>query len=119
MSVEDAAAGIIELVEQHLLSAVEHISIERGFSPRRFTLVAAGGAGPMHGGSGAAGLGCVRVHVPRDAGALCAIGMLHADVRQDFTRFLFGSLDELTSDTVIGGFDSLREQAVTVMLRRA
>ena len=46
MSVEDAAAGIIDLVEQHLLHAVEHISIERGHSPRRFTLVAAGGAGP-------------------------------------------------------------------------
>jgi len=117
MSIEDAAAGIIELVEQHLLSAVEHISIERGFSPRRFTLVAAGGAGPMHGGSVAAGLGCARVHVPRDAGALCAIGMLHADVRQDFTRFLLGSLDELTPDTVIGGFDSLREQAIAVMAR--
>ena len=50
MSVEDAAAGVIDLVEQHLLSAVEHISIERGHSPRRFTLVAAGGAGPMHAG---------------------------------------------------------------------
>ena len=93
MSIEDAAAGIIELVEQHLLSAVEHISIERGHSPRRFTLVAAGGAGPMHGASVAAGLGCARVHVPRDAGALCAIGMLHADVRQDFTRFLLGPID--------------------------
>ncbi|MCH2185875.1 hydantoinase/oxoprolinase family protein, partial [Myxococcota bacterium] len=94
MTVEDAAAGIIELVEQHLLSAVEHISIERGHSPGRFTLVAAGGAGPMHGASVAAGLGCTQVHIPRDAGALCAIGMLNTDVRQDFTRFLLGSLDE-------------------------
>ncbi len=84
LSVEDAAAGVIDLVEQHLLHAVEHISIERGHSPRRFTLVAAGGAGPMHGAAVAKGLGCHRVYVPRAAGALCAIGMLHADVRQDF-----------------------------------
>jgi N-methylhydantoinase A len=93
MSVHDAAAGIIELTEQHLLSAVEHISIERGHSPRRFSLVAAGGAGPMHGAAIGAGLGCHQVYVPRDAGALCAIGMLHADIRQDFTKVLVGSLD--------------------------
>ena len=115
MSIEDAAAGIIELVEQHLLSAVEHISIERGHSPRRFTLVAAGGAGPMHGASVAAGLGCARVHVPRDAGALCAIGMLHADVRQDFTKFLLGPIDELSTNTLVGGFESLSERALEVM----
>ena len=72
------------MLEQNLLHAVEYISIERGYSPRRFTLVAAGGAGPMHGTNVARGLGCRRVYVPRDAGALCAIGMLHADVRQDF-----------------------------------
>ena len=115
MTVEEAAAGIVEVIEQHLLSATEHISIERGHSPRRFTMVAAGGAGPMHGASVAAGLGCERVYVPRDAGALCAIGMLHADVRQDFTRFLMGSLDELDAAEIDAGFDTLRAQALEVM----
>jgi N-methylhydantoinase A len=117
MSVEDAAAGIIDLVEQHLLHAVEHISIERGHSPRRFTLVAAGGAGPMHGSPVGAGLGCRRVYVPRDAGALCAIGMLHADVRQDFVRFLMGSLTELDPGTITEGFGQLDTQALEVMER--
>ncbi len=115
MTVEEAAAGIVEVVEQHLLSATEHISIERGHSPRRFTMVAAGGAGPMHGASVAAGLGCERVYVPRDAGALCAIGMLHSDVRQDFTRFLMGSLDELDLAEVNAGFEALCAQALSVM----
>ena len=115
MTVEEAAAGIVEVIEQHLLSATEHISIERGHSPRRFTMVAAGGAGPMHGASVAAGLGCERVYVPRDAGALCAIGMLHSDVRQDFTRFLMGSLDELDLAEIDAGFDALRAQALEVM----
>ena len=84
LSIEDAAAGIVDVVEQHLLHAVEHMSIERGHSPRRFTLVAAGGAGPMHGAAVAGGLGCNAVYVPRDAGALCAVGMLHADIRAGF-----------------------------------
>lgn len=117
LSVEDAAAGMIGLIEQHLLHAVEHISIERGHSPRRFTLVAAGGAGPMHGSAVASGLGCSRVYVPRDAGALCAIGMLHADVRQDFVRFMMGSIDELSVVDVNAGFAALTEQAIEVLGR--
>ena len=45
----EAAAGVIRLVEQNLLHAVERISIQRGYNPSRFTLIACGGAGPMHG----------------------------------------------------------------------
>ncbi len=111
ISVEDAAAGIIALLEQNLLGAVEYISIERGHAPRRFTLVAAGGAGPMHGESVARGLGCSRVYVPRSAGALCAVGMLHADVRQDFQRFLRGSLDAIEHERVLGTLGDLAAQA--------
>jgi len=115
VSVEEAAAGILELTEQHLLSAVEHISIERGQSPRRFTLVAAGGAGPMHGAAIAAGLGCRHVYVPRDAGALCAIGMLHTDIRQDFTKVLVGPLTELDPAIIGSGFDELETKAHATM----
>ncbi|MGH6631267.1 MAG: hydantoinase/oxoprolinase family protein, partial [Burkholderiales bacterium] len=86
LGVREAAVGIVRLLEQNLLHAVETISTERGYNPRRFTLVACGGAGPMHGVSVARALGCARVYVPRQAGAFCAIGMLHADLRQDFQR---------------------------------
>ncbi|MEM7339438.1 MAG: hydantoinase B/oxoprolinase family protein [Actinomycetota bacterium] len=111
ISVEEAAAGIIALLEQNLLAAVEFISIERGHAPRRFTLVAAGGAGPMHGESVAKGLGCGRVYIPRAAGALCAVGMLHADVRQDFQRFVRGSLDEIDPDQVARALADLEAEA--------
>ena len=116
LSIEAAAAGIISLLEQNLLHAVEYISIERGHSPARFTLVAAGGAGPMHGAVVARGLGCQRVYVPRVAGALCAAGMLHADLRQDFARFLRGSLDELKPKTVEAKLRELVAQAQSVMV---
>ncbi len=115
LTVEAAAAGIIALLEQNLLHAVEYISIERGYAPRDFTLVAAGGAGPMHGTSVARGLGCQRVYVPRDAGALCAIGMLHADVRQDFQSFVSGTLDTLDPARVDADLARLSSQAVEAM----
>ena len=72
LSVEDAAAGVIRLLEQNLLHAVERLSIERGHNPATFTLVAAGGAGPMHGTAVARALGCKRALLPRAAGAFCA-----------------------------------------------
>ncbi len=115
LSIEDAAAGIITLLEQNLLGAVEYISIERGHAPDRFTLVAAGGAGPMHGETVARGLGCPNVYIPRDAGALCAVGMLHADVRQDFQRFLKGSLDEVAGADVQAALADLERQAIAAM----
>ena len=111
LSVEEAAAGIISVLEQNLLHAVEFISIERGHAPSRFTLVAAGGAGPMHGAVIGRGLGCRRVYIPRDAGALCAVGMLHADIRQDFVRFFRGALDEVEPERIAAALGDLDRQA--------
>ena len=105
------------MVEQHVLHAVEHMSVERGYAPRRFALVAAGGAGPMHGAAIARGLGCRRVYVPRDAGALCAVGMLHADIRQDFVRFLTGSIDDVAPTDVDAAFADLGAEALDVLGR--
>lgn len=116
LSIEDAAAGIISLLEQQILHAVEYMSIERGYAPRNYTLIAAGGAGPMHGTTIARGLGCRRVYVPRDAGALCAVGMLHADVRKDFQAFMRGPLDELEPASVNAQLARLDAEAREAML---
>ena len=93
LSVEDAASGVIRLLEQNLLHAVERLSIERGHNPATFTLVAAGGAGPMHGAEVARALGCKRALLPRAAGAFCAMGMLQSDVRQDYMHVFLADLD--------------------------
>jgi N-methylhydantoinase A len=111
ISPEAAAIGIIRLLEQNLLHAVERISIERGHDPRRFTLVAAGGAGPMHGTAVARSLGCQRVYLPRQAGAFCAIGMLHSDIRLDFLRVFLGDLETADDAVVEAIFQSLEESA--------
>ena len=86
LDVEEAAIGIVQLLEQNLLHAVEEISVKRGLNPARYTLIAAGGAGPMHGATVGRMLGCRRVYVPRHAGAFCALGMLDSDIRHDLYR---------------------------------
>ncbi len=111
IAAEAAAAGIVQLLEQNLLHAVERISLQRGYNPRGFTLVAAGGAGPMHGASVGRALGCPRVYVPRQAGAFCAVGMLHSDVRQDYGQVFLGDLDRADRDDLKQGYDRLEGHA--------
>lgn len=115
IDVERAAAGIIELLEQKLLGAVQRLSIERGYDTRRFVLVAAGGAGPLHGATIGRLLNCSRVYVPRLSGAFCALGMLHADVRHDFVRGHVRRLDEATNDDLASTFSRLEQEAEQVL----
>jgi N-methylhydantoinase A len=111
LSVEDAASGVIRLLEQNLLHAVERLSIERGHNPATFTLVAAGGAGPMHGAAVARALGAKRALLPRAAGAFCAMGMLQSDVRQDYMHVFLADLDTLDRAELDAGFSELETRA--------
>ena len=111
LTCEAAAAGVVRLMEQKLLHAVQRLSVERGHDPRQFTLVAAGGAGPLHGAEVGRLLGCRRLYVPRLAGAFCALGMLHADVRHDYVRMQLGNLDGIDPERVGQLFAALETDA--------
>lgn len=117
LSVEAAAAGIIRLIEQKLLHALQRISIECGHDPRRFTLVAGGGAGALHGAGVARSLGCRQVYVPRVAGAFCALGMLNSDVRHDFLQVHFGRLDQPDQPIIARDLDKLARAAEATLAR--
>ncbi|MBL6613542.1 MAG: hydantoinase/oxoprolinase family protein [Reyranella sp.] len=117
LSVEEAAAGVIRLLEQNLLHAVERLSIERGHNPATFTLVAAGGAGPMHGVAVARALGCKRALLPRAAGAFCAMGMLQSDVRQDYLQVFLADLDTVDRSGLETGFAQLETRARNALSR--
>ena len=80
-----AAAGVLEIINVNMMGAVRVISVEQGEDPRDFTLVAFGGAGPLHAADVARNMGMRKVLVPPRPGLLSAIGLLHADVRGDFS----------------------------------
>jgi len=84
--VEELAAGIVRLAEAAMEKAIRMISVERGHDPREFTLVAFGGAGPLHACALARALRIPRVMVPVMPGALSALGILVADVVRDYSR---------------------------------
>jgi N-methylhydantoinase A len=117
ITVEAAASGIVRLMEQKLLQAVQRLSSERGHDPRRFTLVAAGGAGPMHGAAVGRALGCARVYLPRLSGAFCALGMLHADVRHDEVRVHFADLDRIADADLDGIFAGLERDMLSTLAK--
>jgi N-methylhydantoinase A len=86
LDVADAALGMLRIVNANMVRAIRVVSVERGYDPRDFTMVAFGGAGPMHDAHLAKELGIGRVLVPESPGILCALGLLYADVRADFGR---------------------------------
>jgi N-methylhydantoinase A len=83
LSVEDAALGIHRVANAQMVEGIRLVSIRRGFDPRRFTLVALGGAGPLHATSLATELGIGHVLIPRHPGVLSAAGLLAAPVEHE------------------------------------
>ena len=81
-----AAAALIDVVNANMARALRVISVERGHDPARFTLVAFGGAGPLHACDLADALGIPAALIPPSPGVLSASGMLSADVTRDAER---------------------------------
>jgi N-methylhydantoinase A len=85
-SAEQAAEGIVAIVNENMAGALRLVSVQRGHDPRDFALVAYGGAGPLHANALAKLMGSFPVIVPPAPGLLCAIGDLVADFRDEFAR---------------------------------
>ena len=96
-----AAAGAVRIVTANIARLIRLGAFERGRDPRDFTLVAFGGAGPLHAGLVARELGIRRIFVPAYPGLLCAVGMLVADLRADFSKTLVLDLPLVGLDGVI------------------
>jgi N-methylhydantoinase A len=86
LPLEQFAAGVIRVVNATMEKAIRVVSIERGYDPRHFALVAFGGAGGLHACDLAQALGIPRVVVPALPGALSALGILVSDVIKDYSR---------------------------------
>ena len=117
-SVKQFAAGIVRLAEAEMEKAIRLISVERGHDPREFTLVAFGGAGPLHACSLARALGIPRVLVPAMPGALSALGILGADVVRDYSRTVMtsandASLEQHFSELEADGSTEFKNEGLT------
>ena len=86
MNLATAASGILQIANNAMVGAIRNISVERGYDPREFALVAYGGAGPMHAIEVANLLGVTTVVVPPHPGIASAYGLLVAEFKNDYAR---------------------------------
>ncbi len=103
--------GVLRLVNVTMAQAVRLVSIERGYDPRDYTIVAYGGSGPLHAAAVASGLGISRVMVPVNPGLVSAYGLLLADTRQDFSSTRVMPAARVTDGGAAAVFGELEAQA--------
>jgi N-methylhydantoinase A len=103
-SAAEAAWGVLRIANANMQRALRRISVERGYDPRNFTLVAFGGAGPLHACELAQSLQIPRVFVPPVPGVLSALGMLAARPSLDYSQTIMRRL-AAGSDSQIGWLD--------------
>ncbi|MDQ4081494.1 MAG: hydantoinase/oxoprolinase family protein, partial [Actinomycetota bacterium] len=118
----DAARGIVRIANNNMINALKLVSVNRGYDPRDFTLVAFGGGGGMHAVALAAELGIGKVVVPRAAEVFSAWGMLMSDLRRDYfvTRLIplreenAPRLDELLAEITNTALDQFEQEGVAL-----
>jgi len=112
VSAEDAALGILQVCVTNMVGAVRNITMERGYDPRDFSLVAFGGAGPVHAIFVAAELGIPEVLVLREPGLLSAKGMLLTNYRADVFRTIVESLADAECERLNALFLQMESEAL-------
>ena len=105
--VETAAAGIIDIVNENMLGALRLVSVQQGFDPREFALVAFGGAGPLHANALGRLLGSWPVIIPPSPGVLNAYGDAMTSLRDESSRTYIHSLSSLTDEELGQTLDEL------------
>ncbi len=115
MSAEAAATGILTVINSTMEGALRVISVERGYDPADFTLVAFGGAAGLHAAQLAQGLGVPRVLLPPQPGLLSAFGMLVSPVRKATARTVLLRADDVSDGDVVNIFRELETSALTAM----
>ena len=110
-SVEQAAEGILAIVNENMAGALRLVSVQRGHDPREFALVAYGGAGPLHANAVAKLMGSFPVIVPPAPGLLCALGDLVADFRDEFAQTYIRLIGDASGEEVATILDGLGARA--------
>jgi N-methylhydantoinase A len=112
LGVDDAAEGIVRIIDVKMQEAIKAISTMRGHDLSDFQLLAFGGAGPLHAARIAKELGMAGVVVPLYPGVYSAMGLLMSDVKHDYIRSKLSPLAKVNEADVAKVFDELRAHAI-------
>jgi N-methylhydantoinase A len=110
LSTAEAAAGIARVVDSNMAAGVRQITIRRGYDPREFPMVVAGGAGPNHACAIATELELPLFIVPRESSIFCAAGMLMTDLKHDVVKSRIVRLSDISREDLQAEADALAER---------
>ena len=115
LSVENAAEGIIRVVNANMIRGIRRVSVERGHDPRRFGMFCFGGGGPLHGVEMAAELSIPQVIIPIHPGVNSAVGLLMADFRYDYSKTYLRQISNVNLAECTEHYNTLESQALAEM----
>jgi N-methylhydantoinase A len=111
LDVARAAAGIVDIANEAMLGALRLVSVQRGYDPRDFALMAFGGAGPLHGNALGRLMGAWPIVVPPGPGLLCALGDVSTAFREEFSRSYVRTFSHTSADELAVVLDDLGKRA--------
>ena len=117
LDVSVAAHGIVEIANAAMINALRLVSVQRGYDPRDFVLMAFGGAGPVHANRLAAENEMPNVVIPMSPGITSALGLLVTDLKHDYSVTLIRPVDGLDPAEVEDAYRELEEQGKTTLTR--
>jgi 5-oxoprolinase (ATP-hydrolysing) len=117
VSVQEAALGIIRVVNASMERAIRTVSLEKGYDPRLFTLLPFGGAGPLHACELAEALRIPRIFIPCYPGVLSALGMVLAPIVKDYVQTVMLDAHDVGTATLEAAFATLEAKAQADMQR--
>jgi N-methylhydantoinase A len=100
LDVVEAAAGMYQVINVNMASGVREVSLKRGYDPREFPIVVAGGAGPVHACMIAMELEIPVMIIPKESSIFCAAGMLMSDLKHDFVRTYATKFDDFNKFSI-------------------
>jgi N-methylhydantoinase A len=111
----EAAASVIDIVNNAMAEALRIVSVESGHDPREFGLIAFGGAGPLHAAVLAEELDIPEVIIPPIPGGFSALGLVGSNIRRDYSRTLYASLDKVAPDHIEAVWAKMQEDAAEML----
>ena len=111
LTTHQAAEGIYNIVNENMFGALRLVSVQKGYDPRDFALVALGGAGPLHGNALSILTGSWPTIIPPTPGVLSSLGFLHSDIKNEFSRTVIRTVDKIDRGEIKTILEDLGTQA--------
>jgi N-methylhydantoinase A len=115
LSLVETAAGMYRIINSNMAQGVRQISVERGYDPREFLFIVAGGAGPVHAAEICSELEIPAFLVPSVSSIFCAAGMLLGDLKHDYIRSCYASFRSLDRKHFLGLFAEMQKEGVATL----